>query len=107
MNGIILLPDEWDSSIYELDYTNNENAAYSSNQISVNDWSNILEINGAIFLPAAGRRFANANHGFYWSSTHYNYQSAYLVHFHDEFYFDPDSYTYRMEGLSVRLVQDY
>lgn len=108
VNGIILLPDEWSSSIFALNYTNNVNATYSSNQISANDWLSILEMNGAVFLPASGKRFFGFNdYGFYWSSTHKDHNSSFMLHFHDEFYLDPDSYNYREEGHSIRLVQNY
>ena len=108
VNGVILLPDSWDSSTYALNYTNNENAAYTSNIIPSNDWSNILEVNGAVFLPSSGKRFFGfGEHGFYWSSSRKDYNSAYILHFHAEFYLDPDSYNYRSEGHAVRLVQNY
>ena len=54
-NGFILLPDNWDPSVYELNDTNNANAEYTSNVIGEYGWSQ-MEANGAVFLPAAGFR---------------------------------------------------
>ncbi|MBQ6083149.1 MAG: hypothetical protein IJK92_02175 [Bacteroidales bacterium] len=108
VNGVILLPDSWDSSLYVLNYTNNAQAAYSSNIISAIDWSDILEVNGAVFLPPCGKRhFGYGEQGFYWSSQYANTQSAYILHYHSEYYLNPDSYNYRCEGHAVRLVKEY
>lgn len=54
-NGFILLPDNWDPSVYELYDTNDANAEYTSNVIGEYGWSQ-MEANGAVFLPAAGFR---------------------------------------------------
>ena len=56
INGIILLPDGWTSSIYLLNYPNGL-AQYSDNIIDVEDWVNSLEANGAVFLPEALSRW--------------------------------------------------
>lgn len=48
--GIILLPDDWDYKVFKLT---------SSNEISLDDWTNIIEPNGAVFLF----------NGEYWTST--------------------------------------
>ena len=42
-------------SIYALNHTNNETASYDVNTISQEAWSNVMEPNGAVFLPAAGK----------------------------------------------------
>ncbi len=54
VNGVVLLPDNWDMSIFTLNNTNNETASYDVNTISQEAWSNVMEPNGAVFLPAAG-----------------------------------------------------
>ena len=56
INGVVLLPDDWDSSVYELNNTNNETAPFNANNITQEAWSGILEPNGAVFLPAAGNQ---------------------------------------------------
>lgn len=73
INGVVLLPDRWLSSIYYLNNTNNEWASYRSNTISLSNWTDILEANGAVFLPAAGDRdsldvYSNNDIGVYWSN---------------------------------------
>ena len=108
VNGVILLPDNWSSSIYSLSNTNQGGASYSSNIISVSQWIT-LETAGAVFLPAAGKRQGISvdnvgSAGYYWSASAeigiaYGlfFQSGYLV---------PQRYEQRYEGHSVRLVKD-
>ena len=115
--GVILLPDDWNSSIYGLKNTNNEtSASYGDNVISDEVWMSVLEPAGAVFLPAAGKRenltvyYANVEGG-YWSSSGSSVE-GFLGH-HDlagclEFgnsrlYFNSES---RSNGYSVRLVHD-
>ena len=71
--GLIVLPDDWNSTYYTLNEINNGNANFSSNIITTSQWS-ILEQYGAVFLPSAGSRegtvVSNAgNFGNYWSAT--------------------------------------
>ena len=72
VNGVILLPDDWDASTYNLNDVNGLN--YESNTITAADWTNTLEANGAVFLPAAGYRYGTPPYiaggivGNYWSS---------------------------------------
>ena len=73
-NGVVLLPDGWDDSVYHLNSINLEKEPYTSNFISLNDWVNTLEPNGVVFLPAAGCRggfvfFDVGTAGSYWSSS--------------------------------------
>ncbi|MBO6058107.1 MAG: SUMF1/EgtB/PvdO family nonheme iron enzyme, partial [Bacteroidales bacterium] len=56
VNGLILLPDDWDGSIFNLQDANNLNAKFTSNKISLDDWNGKFDQAGAVFLPAAGRR---------------------------------------------------
>lgn len=120
--GVILLPDDWNTSYYTLNNTNQEPEPtnysadnYSANTISLSDWENSLESHGAVFLPAAGSRaYGNANSiilssfnsaGNYWSSSSYSSDRAYSVYFSNT-----DSQlsknSYRKPGFSVRLVMD-
>ena len=115
--GVILLPDDWNSSVYGLTNTNDEtSASYGDNVISDETWISVLEPAGAVFLPAAGKRenltvyYANVEGG-YWSSSGSSVE-GFLGH-HDlagclEFgntrlYFNSES---RSNGYSVRLVHD-
>jgi len=108
VQGYILLPDNW-MLPGGLSFTANAND-WTTNTYSSDDWTK-MELNGAVFLPAAGSRngtdmYEIANNGIYWSSSSdgdsKNYSNA--------FYFSSinakmDTY-YRKAGLSVRLVQD-
>ena len=79
------------------------------NAVSSEDWAKI-EKAGAVFLPAAGRRYRTSvfeagSDGYYWSATHSSAYGAYHVYFYDSS-FSPDYYNYRNARFSVRLVQD-
>jgi len=109
VNGMILLPDNWNSSTYSLSNTNNGDAAFDSNRISQSEWTSILEANGAVFLPAAGNRGGTSvynvgSSGRYWSSTAYGTDSAYGVYFSSG-WVPPQDYDDRYDGRSVRLVR--
>lgn len=118
VNGVILLPDDWSVERYHLNSINKEDANYDSNQISINRWINIFETNGAVFLPAAGRRMTFIDSpsridycgstGYYWSST--NNQSKdhppYYMFFGDGGLgvYDNGPWWDASDGYSVRLV---
>jgi hypothetical protein len=73
ISGIILLPDDWSTSVYELNVVNEFEGPYDSNTITLEDWVN-METNGAVFLPTAGERHGTRvrNVGYwgkYWTST--------------------------------------
>ena len=108
VNGVILLPDDWNSNTYSLSNTNSSSASYSSNTITASQWS-ALEQAGAVFLPAAGYRtetwVANVgSYGGYWSVS---YSKSYGA---GSFYFGfsdlyTDSSPRRYYGFSVRLAR--
>lgn len=113
VKGIILLPDNWDSSIYGLIYANDAGTTYN-NTISGTEWTEFFELNGAIFLPAAGNRNGTSigspnSFGYYWSASYqidYNFFS-YCICFSDVYnYTSFLSYSNRYKGFSVRLVCD-
>ena len=111
-NGIILVPDDWSVSIYDLHNTNNGDASHNSNVIDVSQWAT-LEDAGAVFLPTAGYRYGNSvfevgNGGNYWSASCYieddKIERFARGMYFDDGYFDPiDGYD-RYGGRSVRLV---
>ena len=108
INGVILVPDNWDGSVFELNNTDNAESQYSSNVLPIEEWSK-LESNGAIFLPAACFRYkTNVDvcfpNGNYWSSTGY-FDYAFHVYFNNTC-FQADRNDFRYFGYSVRLVQD-
>lgn len=108
VNGVVLLPDNWDSSLYDLYSTNSNSAVFSSNIISSSDWNDIFEEYGAVFLPAAGYRngttpnVVNAS-GYYWSYNEYSFDDALSVFFNNSS-LQPSNNNYRRHGRSVRLV---
>lgn len=113
-NGIILLPDDWETSTFPLNNENTDDSSLNSNVISSAQWI-ILEDAGAVFLPAAGVRqenkeIRNVNAvGQYWSSSCYgsgDYESlAYCMTISESRVSHSDAG--RDDGLSVRLVKDY
>ncbi len=113
VKGLILLPDNWNSSYYSLNNTNQSNASFSSNYISQTQWAT-LEQHGAVFLPAAGSRsgitVTGINTGGYYhaSSAGTNTSASYFMSFLDGSL--STTQTERYQGRSVRLVctpQDY
>ena len=110
VNGMLILPDDWSNSYYNVNNTNNPSATYSTNIIDSYTWQNNLEAYGAIFLPAAGFREGShlgymGEEGDYWTATKYfTEDNAYRVYFYIDL-FGSSSY-HRYCGHSVRLVQD-
>ena len=111
VNGVILLPDGWNTSFYTLNSPNDPRASYSFNVINAEQWYT-LEVNGAVFLPCTGYRnytsVYNVGHdGLYWSASHLDDRTAYNIAFFES-YGGLTSQTYypRYCGLSIRLVQD-
>lgn len=109
VKGTILLPDDWNSSIYNLNSVNGGN--YYSNTITADDWYSLFEANGAVFLPAARNRVGTSMYyynivGSYWSSSLLTTNSGYSLTFQSgviNFWGFPSL----VNGFSVRLVQDY
>ena len=113
VNGVILLPDDWNAIYYSLNNTNMGAASYSSNVISASQWA-IIEQYGAVFLPAASYRGEtlvvdlSRGYGVYWSSSFANSSNyARSILFNDSEYFDIRSSFPRSYGISVRLVRDF
>ena len=116
VDGVILLPDDWDVQNYELRNTNNGAYNYGVNKISATDWNNIFQPNGAAFLPTTYWRsltnegdieFQNMGDvGIYWSSTPYDNDFIYSVTFGGAgIVYDEHEVAYRYFGFAVRLVQ--
>ncbi len=130
VNGVLILPDNWDNSIVTINNGNVYNGvSCSANTITAEQWAQ-METNGVIFLPKTGLRAKIENEsksyqlyvgslsnqstaGFYWSSSRNNDYRAYGFGFHVSYgsssgqfgvYNDPDFN--RDKGMSVRLVTD-
>lgn len=117
VEGLILLPDNWNETYYSFYDFNGSYHPYSINIISQTSWISIFEKHGAIFLPSAGDggiggQYWNTRYddrfGEYWMSdvkpqSYYPYNFAIV----SDNLFPNDICTVRMCGESVRLVQDY
>ena len=106
INGLVLLPDSWNRSYYVLNNTNLSNVDFSSNIITLEQWST-LEQHGAVFLPAAGHRSGTTisylQEGNYWSASSYSQMSAYRLRItNSDCYVNSNRRGY---GQSVRLVR--
>ena len=109
VGGLIILPDNW---------TLPSGCSFTSgfalsnddcNSYTVAQWAQ-MESAGAVFLPAAGRRFGTnvvdvGSSGYYWSSTPNGESNAYDMCF-DSDNLNASSYYNRIFGFSVRPVQD-
>ena len=105
INGLLVLPDNWKVTTYQLNAVNNSDLNYSNNVISLADWQNVLEPAGAVFLPAAGARTID---GVYTDLGTYHSSSAgaednYGMGFRYDFLV-VRAEGHRGDGLGVRLV---
>ena len=109
VNGLILLPDNWDESVFAiLDY--NHGSPFSSNVITESQWE-IMERYGAVFLPAAGVRRGTTlmwvqEAGLYWIA---GPSDPFAYVFYVQCFggsVGMPNYCPRYAGLSVRLVRD-
>ena len=105
--GVIVLPDNWDRNLFTLNNANT-GAEYDSNIVTLSDWTDIFEANGAVFLPAGGMREGTevnlpGMRGSYWSATNYHGVGAYNVYFLGGNIYNPNTVGTYM-GNSVRLV---
>ena len=106
VNGVILLPNDWDASTYDL---NSNDGGYESNTISATDWTNTFEANGAVFLPVAGSRHGTSvsyagSRGYYWSSSCGYSEAAHCLCLYG-YYLNTNNLG-RYYGWSVRLVRN-
>ena len=110
--GVLLLPDNWNASTYNLTNTNNESASYNYNVITLEEWENILQNAGVVFLPACWSRvgtqmdLSRYTWGQYWTASYINSYMAYPISFSSG-HLDPCSingYDERRNGQGVRLV---
>lgn len=104
VHGIIALPD-----VYNGAAINNAYSAWENNTISASDWA-VYEANGAVFLPAAGRRIGTdmdevGSFGRFWSSTPFHEDCAIGLIIYSDGLAPQDLYG-RSLGISVRLVKD-
>lgn len=107
VNGVILLPDRWQTSFYPLNSVNREEASFASNTVPLSDWNHHLEPAGAVFLPQAGDLTLAgvlSLMGGYYTADAATTDAWHLLLTDDGLYFDTRGH--RGDGLSVRLVRD-
>ena len=107
VRGMVFLPDEW--TLPDGITFIPGSKGFSANIYSTGQWE-AMENVGAVFLPAAGVRYAvfpdyEGVYGAYWSSSRYNANAALTLVFSDDFE-HPSSGEHRAYGLSVRLVKE-
>ncbi|MBO4560833.1 MAG: hypothetical protein J5705_02555 [Bacteroidaceae bacterium] len=62
VHGLLLFPDSWNASVYTINGANETyDVCWTTNDISLTDWTGKLEPAGVIFLPCAGNR-GNVNY---------------------------------------------
>ena len=109
--GVILLPDDWDRSYYNLNGPGVNSTEFSDNVISSSQWTSNLEAHGAVFLPAAGFRNGttvtkNGSQGLYHSGTPgTNVMYSYYFSFTSSNLTPAQNLPNRGYGRSVRLVR--
>ncbi len=112
VNGLILLPDSWtcpDGISFKSGFHDDYGVDYAAYQtFTAAEWSK-MEVVGAVFLPAAGRRGGSEvyyvqGNGDYWSASEGNSDRANCL----DFYFGGATVSScdRCLGASVRLVKD-
>lgn len=121
VNGLIILPDDWDSDYYLLYNTDtplDSGYDFAINEISLADWRNVFELRGAVFLPAGGyrERAGLGNVGrycCYWSNTYFytgdTYRiswKAWIIYFYYVDGYNRDGLYDKYFGNAVRLVMD-
>ena len=106
VNGLILLPDEWVCPA-GIDFVPVLGGNYNINRYYASTWA-AMEAAGAVFFPAAGRRYDKvdyiAERGYYWSATQYDNGHSHCLQFLSDKAIMSNSSRYY--GRSVRLVHD-
>ena len=110
IQGLILLPDNWNSAYFGLEDINRTGADFDDNVINKNDWANKLEAKGAVFLPNAGSRKGSGvsgvgKDGYYWSSSNYDSAGAFAAYIYDR-NVNSSKHYFHSNGFSVRLVRN-
>ena len=111
VKGLVLLPDDWDATIYDFVNFNNQVNESEENNIMLQEWKT-LESKGAIFMPNAGIRLGTEvkwlqDYGLYWIAgpSDHGFEYVYYVQCSGKTVGLPN-YCPRYAGLSVRLVRD-
>ena len=118
--SLVLLPDSWEGSLYNLHNVNSSSASFNSNIITHTTWENIFANEGAVLLMSTGVRTVDLNQNVlymrngiqnggdllsYWSSTNGDSTTSYTLFLTDN-YGGAGCLCLRGTGRSVRLVHD-
>ena len=111
VNGVIVLPDNWDASIYPLNHINRRDAGFGSNVMTTSTWLSVFQANGAVFLSETGHRdvldYYYSGGGLYWSTTFYSLRDAKGLGIGDGGMTTNSEGGYTRDlGFGVRLVRD-
>ena len=110
VNGVLLLPDTWNTATFNLSNTNANGAPFCSNVINESQWI-ALENAGVVFLATGGTRVGTSiidagSRGYYWLATFDPMYDALYVIFSNSSPSLYTSYGGRGYGRSVRLVRN-
>lgn len=115
--GVILLPDDWDTSYHALTFYDELNLSFNASnidKITLAEWNSDFAPHGAVFLPTSGQRNGNTVSNpegrlYYWSSTggtnNNNVPIAYQVYIAGN-QVNPNTGASRYLGNAVRLVRN-
>lgn len=111
VNGVVLLPDDWDASFYHLNNTNRRDAGFGSNVMTASTWLSVFQTSGAVFLSETGKRevldYYYFGGGLYWSTTSYAVGDARGLGVGDDGMSTNSEGGYSgYSGFGVRLVRD-
>lgn len=112
VNGLIILPDEWNNAVHAFSPSsiNSASTSYGTNTLTDAEW-NVVESAGAVFLPAGGSRYGRTTNnigtvGYYWSASNKGGSvTAYYLYFTTN-EVKPTQDSGRCYGRIVRLVKD-
>jgi serine/threonine protein kinase len=101
--GMVVLPNNWKTSSYQLNCVNDAWSDFKSNLISLSDWQRVLEPSGAVFLPEAGARTID---GVYEDIPTYHTSTAATECAYQMQHGVVGAGAHRGDGFAVRLVRE-
>lgn len=103
VNGLLILPDNWKVTTYQLNAVNDVSAESNNNVIGQSDFQQVMEPAGVVFLPEAGVRTID---GVYLNAGVYHTADAGTEDAYGLGMVIIKCDGHRGDGLSVRLVRD-
>lgn len=107
IHGLIILPDNWDGSVYSSFIYGNNQFPNVFNSNSTPTWDD-MEAVGCVFLPSGGYRRGKEirgmknNYGYYWSATSRSNTTGFYMYFNGYVYLG--EYQNKYTGACVRVV---